>query len=471
VNGYEPDKDSNHKMEELRRTLMISDKWNPLLVDDEPDSVAEADPEIQKVMHKRQAGIWDITRQLSDIPYSGTGTKPELVELEQNMRELLDQKVYGYKFIEGMLLSMGYNLNKIRQTFRKLTGTEPSVYMDAQPVFDTPISIPGINYGWGESKDKEYDYYFVMPYNLGFSVFGQKGDLLREQAKYLATLQEAQDFCKKKVKDFMVWDPVVQAKKLSKPDERRLSENWPIGTRTASVQHVFTYIDRIGERMTPLEKKSLLEEEFNKGTLTEEEFYKAAVHYGLLKEAAPDIEKVSETGETDVKKIMKKDLSEAGEKTFKDVGVDEELEETTPQTFFDKNKKDVQDTVVPEAVETIQVFFDDLNQGLSEFAVKVFSFKYLRQVTTDKIEKTLGVGQKPVEEFFNSSGNISVILDVVDKTVPKGKNMKQGLAVFSIIGNEVHTSGTFKGENGKLYGLNEAGMLEYFGEERERENR
>jgi hypothetical protein len=446
-------------------------KWNPLLVDDAPDSVAESDPEIQKIMQKKQAGLWDITRQLADVSYSGTGTKAELVELEENMRDLLEQKVYGYKFIEGFLISIGYNLNKIRQTFKRLTGIDPQVYMDTQPYLDTPGSIPGINYGWGEAKGKEYDYLFIMPYNLGFSTFGQKGDLERVEVKYFATLEEAQDYTKKKVKEFFVHDPVVNIKKLEKPDERRMSENWPIGTKTSSLNHLFTYMDKFSETMSLTEKQALLENALEHGNLTEEDFHRAAMHYGIIKTAKPDIVKTTDTGEVDVKNIIKEDLSEAKDKLVDTKTLDEELEEITPQTYFDKNKRDVQDTVVPEAVTAIQVFFDELNQSLADFEVNVFSFKYMKQLTTDKIEKTVGVGNKPVEEHFSSSGNISVILDVKDKALPEGKNIKQGLSVFSIVGNDVHSSGTFKGEDGKIYGMNQAGMEEFFQTEQEAETR
>jgi len=449
---------------------MAEEKFNPMLIDNDEDSMAEFDPVIQQASLKKNAGIADITRQLSNIPYAGTGTKLELIELEENLRELLEAKTFGYKFIEGMLISMGYNLNKIRQAFRKLTGTDPDVYMKQQPCLDTPGTIPGINYGWGESKDSEYDYYFVMPYNAGFSVFGQKGDLLREEAKYLLTLQEAQDFLKKKVKEVKIWDPIVETKKLAKDNWSSLSENWPMGTKTASVKHVFEFMDKMGENIQLSEKRALLEEEVTAGNLTEEEFYRAAVHYGIIRQAKPDVEAISDKGDVDMSKLISKDLDE-DENDSLDKSLKDSLDKATPQSFFDKTKRDVTDTVVPEAVESILVYFAELGREVSDFDVNVFSFQYMKQVTTDKIEKTLSVGKQQVDEHFNSSGNISVIMDIKDKTLPVGKNIKQGLAVFKIVGNDVKNSGTFKGEDDKIYGLNSAGFLEYFEEERSQEGK
>jgi len=386
------------------------------------------------------------------------------------MRELLSSKQYGYKFIEGLLISMGYNLNKIRIAFRKLTGIEPQIYMKMQSYLDTPGTIPGINYGWGASKDKNYDYLFVMPYNVGFSVFGQQGDITRHEVKHFATLDEAQDFLKSKVKDPQIYDPVVDVKLQKGTDFSSLSENWPIGTKTAGIKALFDYMDRMGDTIQINERRALLEDAYSGGDLTEEEFQKAAFHYGILRHAAPDVESISDTGNVDVPALISKDVKKDKEDA-QGSSVKDELEEATPQSFFEQNRRDVMDTAVPSAVETIQIYFESMNQEMTDFEVKIFSFKYLKQRTTEKIEKTIPVGKQEVEEFFTSSGTISVIFDIKDNSLPAGKNIKQGLSIFSIIGDDVHTSGTFKGEDNKMYGLNSAGFEEYFADTREKQTK
>lgn len=436
---------------------MAEQNFHPLLVDSSPDDFE--DSEVQKIKQKRQAAIWDITRQLAGITYTGTGTKQEMIELEENMRSLLESGLYGYKFIENCLLSIGYNLNKIRQTFRKLTGMDPQVYLDAQPFLDTPGTIPGINYGWGKSKDKQYDYYFIMPYKSGFSVFGQKGDLLREEVKYFLTLDEAQDFLKRKTVDFQYYDKIVPPDKLKPRNWQQLSEVLPIGTKIAN--RAIEYLDKFNDLLQPQEKRAILENELAQKNITPSEFNKLAIKYGVIKEAAPDIEQVSEEGGPDIEKIITEEVFKE-EKKIMEQPLEEELEERTPQQFFEKQKEAPKSAVVSDVINSIMDYIYELNESLHEFRVDVKSFKYAFKEITERIERTPEVGTEKAEEFFSSSGVISVLIDIVDLTLPSSVNIKQGLTVFSVIGNDVVTSGTFKGVDNQIYSLDEAGFEKYF---------
>ena len=305
---------------------MVEEKFNPLLVDAGPDDVPEADPMIQEALQKKQAAIWDITRQLGGITYSGTSSKQELIELEENLRSMLEEGQLGYKMIENSLVSMGYNLNKIRDAFKRLTGVEPGVYLDAQPELDTPGTIPGVNYGWGQSKGKDYDFYFVMPYRVGWAVFGQKGDLLREVDFYCNTLDEARAHLDKKVKESLFYDKVVDPKKLKPRDYQFLSENqFPFGVKvSANAERLTKHIEGAGEGMQISEKRAVLQNAYDDAQITHEEFKLLAEHYGILRKA----DTPPAPGETVTEQVL--DM----EKQVMDAPLSQEVEEKTPQQFL-----------------------------------------------------------------------------------------------------------------------------------------
>jgi hypothetical protein len=446
---------------------MVDEKFNPLLIDDEPDTDSSALPERIAADQKRQAGIYDITRQLSNIQYSGSGLKQELVELENNMRELLSDGTYGYKYIEGFLISIGYNLNKIRQTFKRLTGIEPQVYLDAQPVLDTPGTIPGVNYGWGKSKDKKFDYYFVMPYKVGYSVFGQKGDLVREEISYVASLDEARDALKKKVADIQIYDEIVSIEKLAPKNNQYLSENFPFGTKTAEYEAIEKYFTIAGQNMQLLEKKAILEDALSTGKISEVEFRHLAEQSGIIRFAEPDIEKTNKEGDPDVARMTTKEVMEEEDKIDKNP-IQEELDEQTHMQFFEKNKDKKTGGDVTESMRFIMEYLENVNEQLAQFTVNYRSLKYIAKDVLDRIEKTPRVGDDKAEEVLSSSGTVSVLLDIIDKTLPPEKNKKQGLLIFSIIGGEVLVNDVFKGEDNKPYALNETGFEKYFFADRQK---
>ena len=422
---------------------MNQDKWSPLLIDDEPDSIATVEPLIREAMVKRQAAIWDVSRQLQNIPYAGTGTKQELIELEENMREMVESGLHGYKYIENFLLSLGYGLNKIRNAFRKLTGVEPEVYLDTQAYLDTPAALPGINYGWGESKDKEFDYYFIMPYAAAWAIFGQKGDLVREEVKRTATFTEAREALEKKVKEIKMYDKVIEPQKVKVKDYQDLSEHWPMGTKVAELSN---YLHRIKYSSQPTEMRAVLEDAISKGQITEQEFQKLAMECGLFRSA------------DEMTELEKQVLAKP---------IEEELNETTPQQFFEKGKPAQNGMVMGDVVESIVSYIDEVQKDLAEFDTTVRSFKYVSQEKSALVEGTPTVGNNKPDEFFNSTGIVSVLLDITDKTLPTNIRTKPGLAVFTIQNGNVVTSGSFKGEDDQLYPLSEEGFVKYFTNERQ----
>jgi hypothetical protein len=448
--------------------MVEENKFEPLLIDDDPESDYAALPERQAAEFNRQSAIWDITRELANIPYAGTGTKQEMVELENNMRSLIEEGVYGYKYIEGFLMSIGYALNRIRQTFRRLTGADPQIYLDAQPVLDTPGNIPGINYGWGKCKSKQWDYMFIMPYKVGFSVFGQKGDLIREEIKYLASLDEARDFLKSKVSDVKIYDEVLSIDKLAPTNNQYLSEDFlPLGTKTAGYAKVENYINQLSQHMQLSEKKAILEDALSNGQITEVEFNHLAIQNGILRQADPDIEKTDKEGNPDVERITTKEVLDE-DKKLEDSPIKEELDEKTHMQFFEKSKDKKSGDNLSDVIEYIMESVSSLEDNLTDFGVNFRSLKYIAKDILDRIEKTPQVGDEKAQEVLSSSGTVSILVDFIDKTLPAESNMKQGLVVFSVVGDEVLSNDVFKGVDDKTYSLNEDGLSKYFYTDRQK---
>lgn len=193
----------------------------------------EDDPVLKKFIEKKGGFTYDISKLIQNTPYAGSSTSQEMRELEMNMKELISEGKYGYKYIENFLLSLNYNLNKIRRVFKKLTGVDPDVYLDTQPYLNTPGSIPQINYGWGESKNKNYDYLFIMPWDQGYCIFGQKGDVDREIVSKYNDLDSARIELSKKVKELYQFDRILTEKDLEKKKSVFTPEDMPMGIKTA----------------------------------------------------------------------------------------------------------------------------------------------------------------------------------------------------------------------------------------------
>jgi hypothetical protein len=428
----------------------MPEKFSPLLIDNDDQSIAESDPLIKQAVQKRQAAIWEITRELQNVTYSGTQSRQEQEELEVNMLSLIDEKKHSYKYIEQLLVSLGYNLNKVRHAFKKLTGLSPEEFLSPDAYLDTPPTIPGFNNGWGESKDASFDYYFVMPYKHGYAVFGQKGDLVREEVKYVFSLDEALEFITKKVKELNTYDRIVDVKVNKKPirenDETYTKVNLDyVGARTAALED---HIKSIQFFSQPREIRAILENALNKKLVTAEEFQKLVNRYINAKTASEmDFEE----------KLMKQPIKK-------------ELSEITPQQFFNNEAKDDfgDGAKMGDVIDSILTEMKNTNNDLVNYEVAVRSFKYIDQsLAGSKIVETPSVGVQKAEEYFNSSGVVSVLFYVTAENLPEDKNTKPGLILFSLEDGALHTSGVFKGKDDKSYALNESGFDSYFVTEKE----
>ena len=425
----------------------MPEKFNPLLLNNEEETLAEADPVIQAAMHKRKAAIWEITRNLQNVTFAGTESRQEQAELETNMTSLITEKKHSYKYIENLLVSLGYNLNKVRHAFKKLTGISPEEFLNADQYMDTPPSIPGFNHGWGESKDGQFDYYFVMPYKYGFAVFGQKGDLVRDEVKYVLSLDEALECLDKKVKACFTYDRIVDVKVKKPADENddtfmKVNRDY-VGDRTAVLED---HIRSIKNHVQPREIRSIFENAVDKKLITAEEFQKLLNKYINVRQAD--------------------DFDSA----LLDQPIKKELVEITPQQFFDNETEDFGSGVkLGEIVSSIYTELEKMNkERFVNYKTSVRSFKYINQeITGAKMESTPTVGNQKAEEYFNSSGLISVLLYITASDISEDKNIKPGLVLFSVEDGTLRTSGMFKGKDNALYSFEESGFEKYFATEKE----
>lgn len=160
---------------------------------------------------ERQAAIFDrnVTNQLADTTFLGSGLKSEQAEIERHLIKMVKEGMYSYKYIQNFLMTMGYQPSKIKEVFRKITGINPNDLMDPKEYFESPSSIPGLTHAWGEGKKGKYDFYFINTYNNGYAVFGQKGDLERDIVELCVSLKQAMKELKKKVKQVVTYDNVI----------------------------------------------------------------------------------------------------------------------------------------------------------------------------------------------------------------------------------------------------------------------
>ena len=98
---------------------------------------------MNKELHTFASGSFLITKMLEGTPFAGTGTKQELVELEKNLRQLLQLRMYPYPYIEKYMVSQGYRENDIRNIFREITGLKASdLAAESQQLMTVPGMIP-----------------------------------------------------------------------------------------------------------------------------------------------------------------------------------------------------------------------------------------------------------------------------------------------------------------------------------------
>jgi hypothetical protein len=343
---------------------------------------------------------------------------------------------------------------------------------------NTPASMPRLNYGWGESKDKKYDYYFIMGWNndaspsrFGYSIFGQKGDAIRDEVEPFITLNEARIAAKKMVKDLIFLDMPLDID-LDKIDEDYQTVDEPVITAAKKEkEHESEIIVGNTVNVALDDKEATWGSISEYATVRELKGQKATVEFanGTTQEVSlKNLTKIAAEVEPEEKNEVVQKMQEEVEDT-KAKPYNELAKSESPQEFFEDSLAD-QDARMAEIIQKntgkVLDYLKNKASSFHAFKITVKDFKYNSKDLEEKIKRTPEIAGKHVEEFFASTAIIPVVLTIEDVTLPTDINTKGGLIVFSIVDGNVTSSDNFKGEDNNIYALTETGLNAYFEQER-----
>lgn len=153
----------------------------------------------------------------------------------------------------------------------------------------------------------------------------------------------------------------------------------------------------------------------------------------------------------DIKVEEQKSALEKAEEEVDEANVEEFLNETTPQEYFDdeiqKDKIDNLNEKVSKIIDEFSARFDDFDK----YDVSLQSYK-IQMISDDKLSTT-----EVVEDLeLNAKALIMIVLNINPKE--DTTNVKKGLAIFSVNNDKTYWSGTFKTEDNKFYAFTEEGL-------------
>ena len=387
-----------------------------------------------KPLQKTAVSEWQTYRILEGDPFAGTNTNAEFVELERRMREYIESGLYAYPTMENQLISHGYGQEKIRCTFKRLTGLTPEEFQNVNDYYaGAPSTIPRLTIAWGLAKKGKDEAYFIQPWLLGFAIFHQVDECTRNIIAEFECRTEALDGLAKYVKEVHTHNAPMDLK-TNKPDLRNINEP-RIGVKTGAARGLLEQFAILGEAMQASEKLSLIKHAFNEGEIPEEDFI------ALLKAAGFRLLAEDSKGEDVLPEVPS--VASAMNETSQDV-----LDETQEPTAFP----------LSSAVNELSNFVAGINENLENERVLVKAFKYVRKDGSG-YNANIDLGDQKPEEFFNNNGLMSLVLECRDtaQNIPP----KFGVAVFSVVDKELVTSGQFKGQDDKMYSFNAEGVKQY----------
>lgn len=440
---------------------------------DDETSNGLADPSIKLASDKFRikaapSGQQIVQNQLG-LTFLWSNLPAEAIELEAHMRAMLLEG-YGPKYVRDYMISFGYSINLFQKVFKHMTGVSFDDYMVATGLTPTPGTIPGINYGWGEGKGNSKDeYYFIMPWNLGYAVFCQKGDLERTEVVYTFTLEEARSALEKEVKSPHYFDNPMDPKMLEqKIPLSNLSEpKHTFITANEKFKELDNFIYSNKETMDKKDIKASIISSYKSNDINSKEFLELWNSYGFNKKAEGELPPSSEiigdpVTQQKTERINQEVMDVADkqmEQPFKNV-----INDDTPNQIFDQIKEDSKKTsMVPELTKQIYDYINKKNDSLSDFSVKVIALVQ-KNVDMDKeLEKDRGaeVGDEE-KDFFSSHIVFCVGLKIKDKTNENPEFSKLGLMVFPVIDEEIICADTIEGEDRHIYGFTDEGLRKMF---------
>ena len=412
---------------------------------------------MNKELHSFASGSFLITKMLEGTPFAGTGTKQELVELEKNLRQLLQLRMYPYSYIEKYLVSQGYRDSDIRNIFQEITGLKASdIAAENQQLMTVPGMIPQENLGWGEAKGNEYEFLFVMPWLVGYAVFGQKCECEREEVQRFDILEDAREYVKKHVKEYKQFDQVIDVK-LNKPKADWFSSFTEPKFSSLSEQGiaVLDFVRYVGGGVPTKKNAQYIKDAYFNGLLSKDDFT-------ILASKFITAEAEDEAAESGKEEKLEKELSDL-EKSEAMSPIDDEIKEDSPNAFFDNQSKADGIASLSPMTAGVEQFLISKSKELSpDFSMAMRSFKFISMSKIPDLDKNVTTSTSRPDEMLQNTGVTAVILNIQNNKLQGSDGTKPAMMVFSLRNGKLHTNGVFKGVGGGVYAMTKEGMHKYF---------
>ena len=376
-------------------------------------------------------------RALTDTTWAGSGTINEQYELERQVQELVDE---GRVFpaIEKSLIAYGYHKDKIRRVFEKLTGVNPVLaYLDTASYTIPPDAVPRYNYGWGPSKSKDEDYYFVLPYTDKYAIYCQRG-LNRSIVFQHLSLQAAQDELKKYAKDVRAVTPDVLDKD-SDIIQRVASINVPSFENPEAIK-LASEIHRLKLLDEPDLAKKMVADAVQDGKITIAE----QVQLYVLADAADPSEMSGQ--EQERQKSLDKYKTEQEGTSLEDEVNTLKLPGDDFQNFMETDNKVDMKELSSDAYDLLR----EISDSIPGFSIEPVGSR----VDLMDVE---GYTSDPSNHI--DTGSIRFLVNIVDS---QSQQELKGLVIMFIINGKLQYSGKFKGGDNREYALSTPGLNAYF---------
>jgi hypothetical protein len=427
-------------------------KW--IEIDEDSTVSLEADPVLSSL--KRKAGVDQSILEHTQFAHVGDTKHPFVSgkirgEVRNNMLSLLYAGKLPYGELEDTLANYGYGLPVIREVFEEVTGVDPMrvQFMRNEDVKNTPANIPCYNLGWGEAKGKNAGSYFIMPTANLYTVFHQASDTERAEKSNHLRVCDALEAMGKLVKSVHRYDmPAMEEAEAFKVAKENVSSSGYMKVAN------FLYTLERSARLDAISANRAITDAIASGNITDEEGRRLFMVYAAEENEVVTPDHVEEKGEKGDKELGE----EQNKKVF------DELKKKTPQQMFTESIPDRDDEIISEHTRNVLSYVKNRNSDMMDFEVDVKKYVYEKR-EGDKVMVT--TNPETGKAAGPARATVSTILQVKDKTLPEGDNVKFALAVFFVgPDGEITTSDSIKGEDDLIYGFTEDGLGKYFAKNR-----
>lgn len=391
-------------------------------------------------MTKTAGANEQVVRSVTHSLWAGSATINEQYELEAHVKEMVDEGRM-YPAMEKALKAYGYAPTVIRRVFHKVTGIDPVMaYLDTSNYVIPPDAVPRYNYGWGPSKEKEADYFFVLPFTDKFAIYKQRG-LNREIVFQHVSMQAAQDELKKYVKDVKAVTPDLLTEETDTIQFRNriASVNVPTFDNPEAAK-LAAEVHRLKLAGDDQYAKKMIVNAVQEGLIDKSE----QVQLLALADADDPSEMTSEDKE-------RKEQIEKYRRDEESGSLEDEINRLKlPSSDFQEVLEDDYQFDMKQLTSDAFDLLKDISQSVPGFEIKpVGSRVDLMDVQSHSADPTNHI----------DTGSIRFVISITD--TKSGEELK-GLVIMFIINGSLQYSGKFKGGDNREYALSTPGLNDYF---------